>query len=257
MIRGAALIVAGVLLLSGAAVPAQEPLPNQEAFLAEVRDNLLGAQRRQYTYAYKERRTDLHMNPFGRIGTDGSRVVDVVPSGDGRWLTRRVIERDGKPVANPEVRRREIEPDDRPRTQGRSGFADVVDALQFRLTGRERVDGKPMIVVSFTPRPGANPRSREGKMARVFSGTLWIDEVAKEVARVEATAVDSLSVGFGLVARLNEGTSASLVREPVADGIWLPTSLRLNGEGRAMLFIRKVEVDFAIDWYDYRKVAID
>ena len=75
MIRGAALIVAGALLLAGDSTPAQQPLPDQEAFLADVRDNLLSAQRRQYTYAYKERRTDLHMNPFGRIGTKGQTQV--------------------------------------------------------------------------------------------------------------------------------------------------------------------------------------
>jgi hypothetical protein len=248
-------MVACALLLAEGDVPAQQPLPDQQEFLAEVRDNLLSAQRRQFAYAYKERRTDFHMNPFGRIGTDGSRLVDVVPSADGRFLTRRLIERDGQPVKDPEVRRREIEPRDRPRSRGRSGYADVVEALQFELTGREVVDGRPMITIAFTPRPDARPESREGKMARAFSGTIWIDEAAREVARVEALAGDSLSVGFGLVARLSKGTTASLVREPVADGIWLPTSLRLKGEGRAMLFIRKVEVDFAIDWYDYRLVG--
>jgi hypothetical protein len=254
--RAAALIVSSALLLAGATVPAQQPLPDQETFLAVVRDNLLSAQRRQFAYAYKERRTELHMNPFGsRLGTRGSRVVDVVPSEDGRSMTRRVIERDGKPVENPEVRRREIDPEDRPQTRERSRFAEVVETLQFKVAGREQVDGRPMILVSFTPRPDAEPRSREGKMARVFSGTIWVDEAAREVARVEAVAGDNLSIGFGLVARLNKGTTASLVRERVADGIWLPTSLRLSGEGRAMLFIRKVDVDFAIDWYDYRKVG--
>jgi hypothetical protein len=153
------------------------------------------------------------------------------------------------------VRRREVEPRDRPGSRGRSGYADVVEALQFELSGREVVGGRPMITVTFTPRPGARPESREGKIARAFSGTIWIDEAAREVARVEAVAGDSLSVGFGLVARLGKGTTASLVREPVADGTWLPTSLRLKGEGRALLFIRKVEVDFAIDWFDYRNVG--
>ena len=41
--------------------------------------------------------------------------------------------------------------------------------------------------------------------------------------------------------------------EPVAGGIWLPTSIRFAGEGRAILF-RKLNVDFAIDWYDYRLI---
>ena len=56
-----------------------------------------------------------------------------------------------------------------------------------------------------------------------------------------------------IIARLNEGTRVSLVREPVEGGIWLPTSIRFNGQGRAVLF-RKLNVDLAIDWYDYKRV---
>jgi len=54
-----------------------------------------------------------------------------------------------------------------------------------------------------------------------------------------------------MIARLNEGTRVSLVREPVEGGVWLPTSIRFNGQGRAVLF-RKLNIDLAIDWYDYK-----
>jgi hypothetical protein len=115
------------------------------------------------------------------------------------------------------------------------------------------VEGRPAILVTFTPKPNARPATREGRMARAFNGKVWIDEQAQEVMRIEAVAVDSISYGFGIVARLGEGTQVTLVREPIADGIWLPTSLRFKGEGRAML-LRKLNIDFAIDWFDYRRV---
>jgi len=44
-----------------------------------------------------------------------------------------------------------------------------------------------------------------------------------------------------------------LTRRPMSDGIWLPTSVRLVGEGRAML-VRKLTLDYAVEWFDYRKV---
>jgi hypothetical protein len=56
-----------------------------------------------------------------------------------------------------------------------------------------------------------------------------------------------------VIARLNEGTRVAVVREPVEGGIWLPTSIRFTGEGRAVLF-RKLNIDLKIDWYDYRRV---
>jgi hypothetical protein len=226
-------------------------LPDESTFLDEVRRNLSRSQQEQYRYAYKERRTELHMNPFGRLGTGATRVYDVVPSADGTIITRRLIERDGKAVdGKPEQRERG---ERRNRPQSQRGFDDVVETLQFTVQRREIVDRRPFIVISFAARPDARPRTREGKMARVFTGEVWVDEAAREVERIEATAIDNLSVGFGMIARLSEGTTVSVHRRPVIDGLWLPTSLRFVGEGRAMVF-RKLQLDYAIDWFDYRSV---
>jgi hypothetical protein len=57
-----------------------------------------------------------------------------------------------------------------------------------------------------------------------------------------------------MIARLNAGTRVTLLRDQVEGGIWLPTSIRFKGEGRAVLF-RKLNVDLAIDWFDYRLVG--
>ena len=97
--------------------------------------------------------------------------------------------------------------------------------------------------------------TREGRLARAFTGTMWIDEGAQEVMRVEATAIESIAYGYGLVARLATGTTVTLVRVPIEQGLWLPTSLRFTGEGRALLMLRRFDVDFRIDWFDYRRVG--
>jgi hypothetical protein len=109
--------------------------------------------------------------------------------------------------------------------------------------------------VTFTPKPDAKPRTRQGRLARAFIGKVWVDEATSEVTRVEATAIDSMTYGFGLLARLNEGTVVTLVRQRIDDDIWLPTSIRFQGEGRALL-LRKLNVDFGIEWFDYRRVHV-
>jgi hypothetical protein len=108
-------------------------------------------------------------------------------------------------------------------------------------------------VIAFAPRPDADPETREGRIAKAFTGNVWVDEAAREVIRVEATAVDTISFGFGLIARLNEGSTVTLHRQPIEGGLWLPTSIRFAGEGRALL-IRKLNVDQRIEWSEYRKV---
>jgi hypothetical protein len=142
--------------------------------------------------------------------------------------------------------------DRRVRAPARSPIQEVIDTLEFVIQRREIVDGRDTIVVTFAPRPEARPQTREGKLAKIFTGSIWIDEAANEVLRVEGTATDSMSFGFGVIARLNEGTRVTLTRQPVDGTLWLPTSIRFLGEGRAMLF-RKLNIDFAIDWFDYRK----
>jgi len=225
------------------------PLPDREAFFAAIKDNLARAQREQGRYAYRERRSELHTNPFGRIGTGGTLLYTYTPMAGGGY-ERTLLERDGKAVtvAKPERQER------RPRAQGsRAPIEDVVDSLTFAIDRRDTIDGREAVAITFAPKPNAKPQTREGRMARAFSGVIWVDESVNEVIRVDATAMDSLSFGFGVVARLNEGTKVSLIRQPIDDQLWLPTSLRLLGEGRAVLF-RKLNVDFAIEWFDYRRV---
>jgi hypothetical protein len=227
---------------------APRPLPDRDAFYAAAEANLRKSQAEQERYAYKERRTELHTNPFGRIGTDGTLLYEVTPGPEPHVVTRRLLEKNGVKVndAKPEQDRR-----DRP--QAKSSVDDVVDTLEFTMARREERDGRDAIVVTFAPKADAHPQTREGRIARAFKGTIWVDEAAREVMRVEATAVDSLSYGFGLIARLNEGTKVSLTRQPVDGDLWQPTAVRFAGEGRAMLF-RRLSVDFGVDWFDYRKV---
>ena len=58
-----------------------------------------------------------------------------------------------------------------------------------------------------------------------------MDEADAEVVRVEATAIDDITYGLGVVARLNKGATVTLVRERVEGDTWLPTSIRLSGRG--------------------------
>lgn len=243
----AALAVAAVGLLAGAAAQGR-PLPDEDALFAAVRENLARANREQNQYAYKERRTELHVNPFGRLGTGEVHLYEYTPGPTPQVYFRKLLARDGKPVADSRNERQNRRP-----SSGRS-LEDVVATLQFRMDRRETMNGRDVIVVAFEPRPGAKPRTRQGQVAKVMKGTVWIDEAAREVMRMEGTAMDDVSFGLGLIARLHEGAVLSATREPVEGNLWLPTSIRMKGDGRALLF-RRLNFDFAIEWFDYRKIS--
>lgn len=279
-----AVAVAAVIVAACGAGRAQEtrPLPAMETFSSLVRENLARAERVAYLYAFSERRTDVHRNPFGRIGTGGTRLFEVYPSAIRRLTYRRLIDRDGVLLdaqelaeqdrkyreraadfqqrlvtENVDERRSREEDATRARQRGETRIVDVVDSLQFRVEGRTVHEGVPAIVVSFRPKSGAKPETREGRMAQRFAGTVWIHEAAAEVMRVEATSVESISFGFGLLARLGKGTAATLTRQAVEPDLWMPTQLTLKGRGRAALFLRSLVIDYAIDWFDYRRLEGD
>jgi hypothetical protein len=241
--------IAAALLFQVAAARQARPLPDPQPFFAAVRANLARSQDEQNRFAYKERRTELDFNPFGRLGTGETRVIAVTPVDGGTAITRQLLERDGKPVANSVPTRRELRRSER----GRSVVDDVAAMLEVAIDHRDMLDGREAIVVTFKPRKDAKPRTREGRLARGFAGQIWIDEQAREVARVNAIAVDDLSFGYGMLGRLNEGATVTVLQKAIDDNLWLPVSVRFNGEGRALLF-RKLTINFALDWFDYRRV---
>ena len=242
------LAVAASLLQSATAKDVR-PFPDPNMFFEAVRANLARSQDDQKLFAYKERRTELNLNPFGRLGTGGSRVREVTPVEDGSAVTIRVIERDGKPVTDSEAVRRPM----RMSARGRRVVDDVAATLDISMSRREHLDGRDAIVAVFKARPDAKPQTREGRIARDFSGEIWIDELTREVSRIDAKAIDDVAFGYGVLARLNKGATVTLRRELVHGNLWLPVSMRFSGEGRALL-LRKMTIDFAVDWFDYRRV---
>lgn len=242
-------MVLGLLIVAVGDARQAAPLPEPELFYAETRANLDRAQRVQGEFAYRERRTELHLNPFGRLGTGGTVVYEVTPL-PGGGTERLLLERDGKAVSGAEVERRE--PRGR-RPRRRSVADDAAGVLRFTIDRRDIVGGRRVIAVRFEPKADASAETREGTLAKRFSGTIFVDEEAREVVRVEATAVEDLTYGLGMMARLGRGTAVHLAREPVEGNVWLPTHIRFSGSGRA-LFFRRLDIDQVIEWTHYRRV---
>lgn len=251
-------------------------LPDRETFLREAREALARSQQVWHRYAYKERRTDVHMNPFGRMGTGDTRVLDVRPSPNPQLTYRRLVERNGVPVPQAEldqqdaayrervaqVRRRAAAGDDGDaekraqddllaRRRAQMVISDVLNTLQFDVVRRDVRDGRPAIVVSFAARPDARPSTRQGRIAKVFKGHAWVDEASREVTHLDATAVDDVAFG-GFIAKLYEGTRAVLRREEIDPGVWMPTRVHLSGDVRALF--RKAKIDYIVEWFDYRRL---
>jgi hypothetical protein len=249
--------VVGALLIASTVLGAQAPsrtlpdppLPETRPFLEAVAARLARSQDAQRDLAYTERRTELNLNPFGRMGTSGTRVFRMTPASDFPGFTRRLLEKDGAPVANAPLERVQ-------RRAGGSGkriVDDVAGTLEIRLDRREHLDGRPVVVAVFAPKRDAQPQTRQGRIARVFRGEVWIDEQSRDVMRVDAVATDDITFGFGMIARVNDGARVMVAQTPFDSDVWLPASVHFVGEGRALLF-RRLKLDFLVQWFDYQRV---
>ena len=161
-----AVAVLGPALSSDVSAQAAD-LPPRDAFLREVRDRLTRSQEAAHRYEYKERRTELRLNPFGSMGTGGTNVYHVTPSPNPKLTDRRLIERNGVPLSQLELDRQDAEyaarakriasdndqdsPEARERRRNEDLLAsrraqmiveDVIGVLQFELTKREFRGGR-------------------------------------------------------------------------------------------------------------------
>ena len=271
---GAAGVV--LVLLSGPQDP--RPLPDEATFLAEVKQNLASDERLQARYTYKLRRTEIGRNPFGRIGTGDVVLYEVYPSPILELTYYRRISKNGVAFSASELaaqdrkqrakvddyvrrlRRESARDRERQLEQGsvvgqreRAMVADVTAALEYKMERREVVNGRPAIIVSFTPKPSARPWSGEGKLVKHFKGRVWIDEEERQIARGEAEAIDTVSFGLGFLVRINRGTKGLFTRRLWEGGAWLPVDARLTGTGLALLF-RRFDLDFVSEYFDYQPI---
>lgn len=270
-LRTGAVVCAAFAVLAARGAGQTADLPDRDTFLREVRETALRSQQVWHRYAYRERRTELHTNPFGRLGTGDTLVTEVRPASDPRLTYRRVLQRNGVALSTAELDRQDAEyrsriarlarqdvspdaeralRDDRlARTRAQMVIDDVVNTLQFDLVRREFPGGTPAIVVSFAAKPNARPATKEGRLARAFKGSLWIDEASRELTHLNAVATHDVSFG-GFIAKVYEGTEAFVERQQIEPGVWMPTKMTLTGEFRALF--RRARIDHAVEWFDYR-----
>jgi ribosomal protein L34 len=272
-------IAALLCLLSLPSLCAQErPLPNADQFMAQVKARLASDDTRQSGYMYLERRTEEKLDATGRPLHLSQKVFEVYPGIPGEARYRRLIEDEGRPIApatlaSEDRKRQRVAQDyvnrlstkagreqdaqrrDKERREEAAAIDDLFRIYDIRLVGRESVDKCETIVATLTPKRGATASTDDGKMMRHFTARAWISEADNEVVRVEIEALDDLSIGWGLFARVHKGARATYQRRKVNDEIWLPAAVTWSGTGRLLLF-KQVRERGRSEFFDYRKFTV-
>jgi len=257
------------------------PLPNQEAFLKETRKHLQRDSSVQRNYMYVETRRELKLDKDGGVEEQSVKVLESYPGLPGQPRWERLISENGRPVpaaelaeqdrerakkANDMAKRLETEPAKEGARQERDwqklrderdeAVADIYTVFDVKMTGRERIEGHDTIAFTLTPRPDSKPKTREGEMMKHFSVQAWISESDHELVKLEANAIDNLSWGFGVLARLHKGAHLSFLRRKVNGEVWLPAVANYNGSARVGLLFT-LRRSGSSEYSGYKKFSVD
>lgn len=251
-----------------------KPLPDLKPFLAELRKNLHtdGLLLSQYTYT--EKRTLIHLDSKQKAQKTEVNVFEVIPGSPDRVGYRRQIVKDGKPLSEAELKKEDQEFQKRAqkisqrspaeRAKARADrlrheemvLDDVFAIYKAEIVGREDLNGRPVIQVKFTPQTGFKPKTDEGQRMLHVAGRAWVSEEDHQIARVELNVIDPISIGFGILAKLQTGSSITADRQKFNDEIWLPTRNEITLNAR-LLLLKGFNLRLITEYSEHKKFSVD
>lgn len=256
------------------------PLPEPRAFLDEVRRNIRSDDALLEQYTFTEKRIEKRLDGNGAVKKIKTETFEVYPSAEPGKMYRRLVARDDVPISAKELaaqdrrqeertelsEKRRAAEDDAARARRAAQEAEerreeqrVVDEVfrmdDIRVEGRENVNGRATVVLSFAPKPGYKPVTGAAKVIQKLAGRAWIDEQDRQLVRIEARLLENLGVGPARLARLQKGAQTYFVRRKVNDEIWLPAEARFTGSAKVLLLFG-ARVDAIFEYGNYRKFSV-
>lgn len=248
---------------------AERPLPDIPTLLRDINknQNALEDLRKLYTahLSEEEDKTDSDGNVKSRSIND----YDVFYVGDEE--VRHLLAKDGKPLDADEkkkeddrfnkkfdeLKKKQAELASDPKKQEKkeqeeeAQLSDFLRAELFTNPRREAFGGHEVIAFDVNGNPNYKPKKRIDSIIQKLSGTMWVDEQAREIVRLEAHFAESVKVGGGLLASLAKGSNFVFEQEKINDEVWLPSYAEVHFAGR-IVFV-KLKQNFIDRYSDYKK----
>ena len=256
------------------------PLPDAEQLVREVKAGLRTDEQLLGQYTFRERRRDVDITKLGKVQFGPWREFEVYPSEVPGETYKRLVSVDGIPlsptvlerrdaehrktvldrmeqlrVETPAQRQKRLAKQTRERQQEQDVIDDVFAVYRIAIVGREMLDGRSTLIASLTPRKDARTRSDAGKFLKKIRGQAWVNEADRQVVRAELEAVEDITFGLGLLARMQRGSTIMFRRTLVNGEIWLPAEAQYKLVGKTLIF-RKFALESTTQFSDYRKFDV-
>jgi hypothetical protein len=247
------------------------PLPDIAQLLRDMQKNQKATDEivKQYTCHLSEEEEKIGSN--GEATSHSVKEYDIFYAGDDE--IRHLLAKDGKPLEGDEKKRedqrfskefdaakkKQAELANDPRKQQKeeereeAQISDFLRAEKFTNPRREIFRGQEVIVFDFGPNPDYKPKSMIETIVQKLVGVIWVDEQARDVARLEARFSDNFKIAGGLVASLSKGSNFVFEQTMVNNEVWLPSYDEVHAAARLAFVKFKAN---QIDRYsDYKKFS--
>jgi hypothetical protein len=197
----------------------------------------------------------------------GTTVKQMVETPDG--LIGRVVSKNNQPLSPDEQkaedarvnrlldpsqmqdkRKEQKEDEERTRTMVRA----MPDAFIYKYQGTEPgKNGSELVKLHFTPNPNFNPPSRETLVYQGMEGDMWIDARAMRMAKIDGVMMRDVTIGWGILGRLDKGGRFIVEQSEVSKGHWDTTKLALDFTGKALIF-KSIRIKSTDTFSDFRPI---
>ncbi len=230
---------------------------------------------RRGQFLFKARSEHKELDAAGKVLNQRSHAwerieIDGFPFG-------RTLERDGKPLTaeerkledaamqkrlaelkapKPAIAGASLESDSVSRPGGKSAqdewFMEFPEALNFKLLSEAAIDGRPAFHLEALPKSGYRAKNIRARVFEKMKATFWIDKASSELVKADAEMFDTVSVGFGVLGKIEKGTRFRLQRRMVGTGEWLIESQSMRFSARILLF-KTMRNESNTEWSEFRR----
>ena len=207
------------------------------------------------------------------IDEKGDRLRDQIETPEGS--VARLIKIDGRPLtpaedaaerqrlndllASPASFTRHVSREQENRQMGVRLLKLMPDAMQWSYTpGQPQLPSQPpgdpaMVVLDFKADPAWSPPNFESEFLSGLEGRIWIDSRTRRMVRLQTDLVRPVNIGWGFVAHLYPGGSATLQQANVGGQRWIVEHIVEQFDLRALL-VKTVHEHMVYDTADYQPV---
>jgi hypothetical protein len=136
-----------------------------------------------------------------------------------------------------------------------AGVGQILPLMKISNPRRISLNGRSTLAFDFVGDPHTKAHGLAENAARRIAGTVWIDEVDREVSRLEAKFDDTFRIGGGFLASIHKGTSLVFEQSRLDRELWMPTASEIHLTAREML-VKGVRQNIHVKDSDFRRFDI-